>query len=181
MQPIRTGRRADEQLANIPTLSREELQNLAAWFELEAPFQTSDVSLRTQLTSKADEMRDLKSLVSQMNDQLNRKNEEIEKLATSQFEEQANEAKRFTEIPFLGKISCGVPIEIIYQLPRSEQPEWVAHGYGKQEHSATKRPFYLATVIDFLEEALDQVDWKRVNFLLPAAMNFLRRQTERKP
>ena len=63
MLPIRTARRADEQLANIPSLSREELQNLSARFELENAFTADDTELRRQLTIMADEFRTLKKLV----------------------------------------------------------------------------------------------------------------------
>ena len=72
MLPIRTARRADEQLENIPTLSREELQNLAARFELENAFTADDTELRRQLTFKADEYRALKSEVDQIDEGLKR-------------------------------------------------------------------------------------------------------------
>lgn len=59
MAPIRQGRPAAEQLANIPALSREDLQNLASRFGLDKPFVTPDAELRRQLTQKADEHRKL--------------------------------------------------------------------------------------------------------------------------
>ncbi|MEL6451015.1 MAG: helix-turn-helix domain-containing protein [Pseudomonadota bacterium] len=72
MEPIRQARPAAEQLANIPALSREELQNLAARFGLESPFDMPDVELRRQLTLKADEHRALQSEVDGIDDGLER-------------------------------------------------------------------------------------------------------------
>jgi transcriptional regulator with XRE-family HTH domain len=59
MEPIRQSRLSAAQLDHIPTLSREELQELAARFGIENPFDRSDTELRAQLKSKADEHRAL--------------------------------------------------------------------------------------------------------------------------
>ena len=63
MEPIRQSRPAAEQLANIPTLSREELQNLAARFGIEHSFDLPDPELRRLLTQKAEEYRSYKALI----------------------------------------------------------------------------------------------------------------------
>ncbi|MEP1381803.1 MAG: helix-turn-helix domain-containing protein [Paracoccaceae bacterium] len=59
MEHIRQARPTVEQLANIPALSREELQNLAARFGIENPYGANDTALRSQLTHKADDYRKL--------------------------------------------------------------------------------------------------------------------------
>ncbi|WP_299625405.1 helix-turn-helix domain-containing protein [uncultured Tateyamaria sp.] len=69
---IRQARPAAEQLANIPALSREELQNLGARFELEGAFSLPDDELRRLLTLKADEHRVLKAEVDSIDDRLKR-------------------------------------------------------------------------------------------------------------
>ncbi|MEP2268386.1 MAG: helix-turn-helix transcriptional regulator, partial [Marinomonas sp.] len=70
MEPIRQARPAAEQLANIPALSREDLQNLAARFELDGVYTMPDGELRRLLTLKADEHRALKSEVDNIDDGL---------------------------------------------------------------------------------------------------------------
>ncbi|MEP4553839.1 helix-turn-helix domain-containing protein, partial [Tateyamaria sp.] len=70
MEPIRQSRPAAEQLANIPALSREDLQNLAARFELDGVYTMPDGELRRLLTLKADEHRALKSEVDNIDDGL---------------------------------------------------------------------------------------------------------------
>ncbi|MEP2889101.1 helix-turn-helix domain-containing protein, partial [Tateyamaria sp.] len=70
MEPIRQSRPAVEQLANIPALSREDLQNLAARFELDGVYTMPDGELRRLLTLKADEHRALKSEVDNIDDGL---------------------------------------------------------------------------------------------------------------
>jgi transcriptional regulator with XRE-family HTH domain len=170
MLPIRTARRADEQLANIPSLSREELQNLSARFGLENAFTADDTELRRQLTIMADEFRTLKKLVIQMNNQLNENNKNVEELEKD---------KLAVNIPFRGQIACGVPIASIYHDWTEVKIDWITHRYGEQSKSSTKRPFYIATPIDLLEEAIDQLEWKRAHFLLSAAQNFVAHQINR--
>ncbi len=63
LDPIRTARPHAAQLDHIPTLSREELQNLAARFEVENPFDQTGAALRDFLTKKAEEYRSYKSVI----------------------------------------------------------------------------------------------------------------------
>ena len=63
MEPLRQSHPSAAQLDNIPSLSREALQNLAARFNIENSFELSDEALRKELTKRADEFRALKSEV----------------------------------------------------------------------------------------------------------------------
>ena len=57
MEPIRQSRPSAAQLDQIPTLSREELENLALRFGIEGVFDRTDPDLRQLLTKKAEEYR----------------------------------------------------------------------------------------------------------------------------
>ncbi|MEL6645799.1 MAG: hypothetical protein AAFQ79_17845 [Pseudomonadota bacterium] len=72
IEPIRKARPLSETLGEIPTLSREELQNLASRFGIEDPFDAPDGELRRQLTLKADEYRDLKKQVDSIDPKMQR-------------------------------------------------------------------------------------------------------------
>lgn len=72
MEPIRQSRLSAAQLDQIPTLSREELENLAARFEIAGVFDRSDADLRHLLTQKATEYRALKAEVDGIEDGLKR-------------------------------------------------------------------------------------------------------------
>lgn len=72
MEPIRQARPLAEKLAEIPTLSREELQNLASRFGIENHFDAPDDALRRQLTLKADEYRELKKHVGTIDPKMQR-------------------------------------------------------------------------------------------------------------
>jgi len=72
MEPIRQSRLSAAQLDHIPTLSREELENIAARFEIEGVFDRSDTDLRHLLTQKATEYRALKAEVDGIEDGLKR-------------------------------------------------------------------------------------------------------------
>ncbi|MEP4197410.1 MAG: DUF4062 domain-containing protein [Aliishimia sp.] len=61
-----------DQLDELDTLSLQDLQNLAARFEIENPFDQSPTALRDILTKKADEYRGLKSDVDNIEDGLKR-------------------------------------------------------------------------------------------------------------
>ena len=61
MGPLRQSRPSAAQLDNIPSLSREALQNLAARFNIENSFELSDEVLRKELTKRADKFRALKT------------------------------------------------------------------------------------------------------------------------
>lgn len=63
MEPLRQSRPSAAQLDNIPSLSREALQNLAARFNIEDSFEVPDEALRKELTKRADEFRALKAEV----------------------------------------------------------------------------------------------------------------------
>lgn len=59
MEPLRQSRPSAAQLDNIPSLSREALQNLAARFNIDGSFTLPDEELRRLLTLKAEEHRAL--------------------------------------------------------------------------------------------------------------------------
>ncbi|MEO0378655.1 MAG: helix-turn-helix transcriptional regulator [Pseudomonadota bacterium] len=61
MEPIRQSRLSAAQLDQIPTLSREELENLATRFQIEGVFDRPDPDLRQLLTKKAEEYRALRA------------------------------------------------------------------------------------------------------------------------
>lgn len=67
MEPLRQSRPSAAQLDNIPSLSREALQNLAARFNIEESFDLSDRELRRLLTLKAEEHRKLVIEVESLN------------------------------------------------------------------------------------------------------------------
>ena len=60
MAPIRSGRSTDQQIDQIPTLSLEGLQELAARFEISGAFDRSEAELRLLLKERAEEYRQLK-------------------------------------------------------------------------------------------------------------------------
>jgi tetratricopeptide (TPR) repeat protein len=68
MEPLRQSRPSAAQLDNIPSLSREALQNLAARFNIDDCFELPDEDLRKQLTLRADEFRALKAEVDSIPD-----------------------------------------------------------------------------------------------------------------
>ena len=70
MEPLRQSHPSAAQLDNIPSLSREALQNLAARFNIENRFELSDENLRKELTKRADEFRTLKSEVDAIPDSM---------------------------------------------------------------------------------------------------------------
>ena len=72
LDPIRQARPSAKQLDMIPSLSREELENLASRFEIEGVYDKSDSDLRQQLTYKAEEYRTLKFEVDNINEDMNR-------------------------------------------------------------------------------------------------------------
>jgi len=72
MEPIRQSRLSAAQLDHIPTLSREELENIATRFEIAGVFDRSDADLRHLLTQKATEYRALKAEVDGIEDGLKR-------------------------------------------------------------------------------------------------------------
>ena len=72
LEPIRQSRDAAKQLDMIPSLSREDLENLAGRFNIETPFDRSDDDLRQQLTFKAKEYRALKAEVDTINEDMKR-------------------------------------------------------------------------------------------------------------
>jgi transcriptional regulator with XRE-family HTH domain len=72
MEPIRQSRLSAAQLDHIPTLSREELENIATRFEIEGVFDRSEADLRKLLTQKATEYRALKAEVDGIEDGLKR-------------------------------------------------------------------------------------------------------------
>ncbi len=63
MEPIRQSRLSATQLDQIPTLSREELENIGTRFQIEDVFDRTDADLRQLLTKKATEYRALKAEV----------------------------------------------------------------------------------------------------------------------
>jgi len=69
MAPIRTARPAD-QLDNIPTLSRAELERLANRFDFGAAYDASDAELREFLTNKATEYRTYRKTIDGLDDRV---------------------------------------------------------------------------------------------------------------
>ncbi|GLT10621.1 tetratricopeptide repeat protein [Sulfitobacter porphyrae] len=72
MEPIRQSRLSAAQLDQIPTLSREELENLATRFQIDDVFDRTDADLRQLLTQKATEYRALKAEVDAIPDTMKR-------------------------------------------------------------------------------------------------------------
>ena len=72
MDPLRQSRPSATQLENIPSLSREALQNLAARFNIDGAFERSDPDLRKLLTLKAEEHRNLLTEIESLNGLSNR-------------------------------------------------------------------------------------------------------------
>ncbi len=68
MEPIRQSRPISGQLDNIPTLSREQLENLAARFGIEGAYDKGDEELRGFLTDKANDYRALRQQIAQLDD-----------------------------------------------------------------------------------------------------------------
>ncbi len=60
MEPIRQSRPISGQLDKIPTLSREQLEDLAARFGVEGAYDKGDEELRGFLTDKANDYRALR-------------------------------------------------------------------------------------------------------------------------
>jgi transcriptional regulator with XRE-family HTH domain len=72
MEPIRQSRVSAAQLDQIPTLSREELENIATRFQIDDVFDRKDADLRQLLTHKATGYRALKSQVDAIPDSMKR-------------------------------------------------------------------------------------------------------------
>jgi len=68
MEPIRQSRLSAAQLDQIPTLSRKDLQTLAAMFEIVGAFDMGDEELRGYLEDKANEYRALRQQIATMDD-----------------------------------------------------------------------------------------------------------------
>jgi transcriptional regulator with XRE-family HTH domain len=70
MLAIRQSRPSAAQLDQIPTLSREELQNLAARFQIADAFDQPDAALREVLTQKAKEYRSYRATIAALDDRV---------------------------------------------------------------------------------------------------------------
>jgi transcriptional regulator with XRE-family HTH domain len=70
MLAIRQSRPSAAQLDQIPTLSREELQNLAARFQIADAFDQPDAALREVLTQKAKEYRSYRATIDALDDRV---------------------------------------------------------------------------------------------------------------
>lgn len=70
MAPIRSGLSAAEQLANIPGLTRDNLELLASRFDADRPHAQTDGALRAFLTDKAQEYRDYKAQIDALDDRV---------------------------------------------------------------------------------------------------------------
>ncbi len=68
MLPIRTGGASAKQLDQIPTLSRDQLELLAARFEIEKAHDKGDDELRHLLNDKAEEYRNLRHQIAALDD-----------------------------------------------------------------------------------------------------------------
>jgi len=72
MEPIRQSRLSAAQLDHIPTLSREELENIANRFQIDGVYDRTDADLRQLLTQKATEYRALRAEVDAIPDSMKR-------------------------------------------------------------------------------------------------------------
>ncbi|MEM6760838.1 MAG: helix-turn-helix domain-containing protein [Pseudomonadota bacterium] len=68
MQPIRQGRSIAGQLDHIPAMSRQQMEDMAARFGIENPYDRGDQELRDLLTDKAEDWRALKRQIAALDD-----------------------------------------------------------------------------------------------------------------
>ncbi|MEL7090803.1 MAG: helix-turn-helix domain-containing protein [Pseudomonadota bacterium] len=68
MEPIRQGRSIAGQLDHIPALSRQQMEDMAARFGIENPYDRGDQELRDLLTDKAEDWRALKRQIAALDD-----------------------------------------------------------------------------------------------------------------